>query len=141
MKALVISTLLAAFAVPKSPAGPAFECDMQNINGQDRMAVTFVVSRMPDGQSWGEGTVIGRSGAASLSISKAISALNFFEFTASGNVMLATIVLPEGGVPVSRFDPVTVPVVYSRHTVMGPATADDDGLVPSQYRGLCRVKN
>ncbi len=143
------SLLFAIAAMATSPAvdGPAFECDLKNIETNERMPLTFVISRMPSKDADGVGTVVRKSGNAPLIVTRGTASLNFLEFTPAGNIMLLTVVLTswDGTLPMSNVvnNPIELPAVYSRHTVTGPVIEGYDlgGIEPSQYRGMCKLKN
>ena len=107
----------------------------------DRLEMTFVVTD----EKAGEGMAFGNAGTADLRVARGYHGLNFFEVTLVGNVMLATIVLPDQ-LPVAAVAPqAKYPNVYSRHTVMDAfvdgGTETRGELVPSQYLGECTLKN
>jgi hypothetical protein len=138
MKPLMAVAVILASA-STALAGPAFVCSMTNqLKSSDKMEMTFMVTDA----ATGKGMAIGNAGTTALLITRAEFGLNFFEFTGSGNVMLATVAAPSE-LPTTGLTTVKYPIVYSRHTVMAvPADGAMSGeLVPSQYRGECTLKN
>lgn len=116
-------------ATSAAQAGPAFECTMTNrLDQKDKMNLTFIVTDKD------KGMVVGNAGTAELIVSRSSNGFNFFEFTSSGNVMLATVVAPAQLPVTTTTPPVKYPVIYSRHTVIIEP-------VPSQYQGECVLKN
>lgn len=131
--------LLSVLAATPASATTAFECKLKNAQGEP-MDLIFVTDKVGLPFETGSGTMIGNNGSSDVAVTRSLHGINFLEFTETGNVMLTTIVLPEGGLKGSPTP--DLPGAHSRHTVFVDFKSDAQiqPMLPSQYTGPCTAK-